>query len=210
MPTNRRNFLKASAVAAGALGARRRCLASLSGVRGAASRRRPSRRAREGVAQHPDSRRDRLHRSGAGRIRDRAGAQSHPAQSKQDAAGLLQGTRRAVDRRSQRRRDRPQGAQVRRRDRQPHDRARMGAQRGAVPQGKHEALHLHLDDFRLRQRQERVGRRDAIRRIRFPTVSIPTRWTERHSAGTTGRSRRTPSERSRSSIRGSTRSSVPD
>ena len=81
------------------------------------------------AAQHSHPRRHGLHRPRAGRIRARARAQGHAAQSQQDAAGLLQGTRRAADRRSERRRERAQGQEVRRRDRQPDDGAGVGAQR---------------------------------------------------------------------------------
>ena len=95
--------------------------------------------ARKKPLKHPHSRRHGLHRAGAGRVRDRARARGHADQSQQDAARLLQGTRRTADRRPERRHERAQGPQVRRRDRQPDDAAGVGAQRRAVHEGQHEA-----------------------------------------------------------------------
>ena len=97
---------------------------------------------------------------GAGRVRDRAWARGHADQSQQDAARLLQGSRRTADRRLNGDMSALKGRKFDVVIDNPTTAAGVGAERGAVPEGQHEALHLHLDDFRLRQRQDSVGRRN--------------------------------------------------
>ena len=166
------------------------------------------RRERAQAAEHPHPRRHRLHRAGAGGVRDHARPLGDAAQSQPHAARLLQGARRAADRRSECRRERAQGQEVRRRDRQPDDAAGVGAQRRAVHEGQHEALHLHLDGLGLRERQEHVGRRkrsDGPMPAGLDPYTLDRRPV---AARTTVRSRRSRRRKSRSTIRESTRSFV--
>ena len=171
---------------------------------------RTSRRAREEAAQHPHPRRHGFTGPGAGRVRDRARAQGHADQSQQDAPRLLQGPRRAADRRPERRHERAQGPQVRRRDRQPDDAAGVGAERRAVPEGQHRATTSSSRRSPSTPTTRTRGPTRAIRRIADARRSRSVHaGSDRRAAGTTARSRRSPSAKSRSTIRESTRSSGP-
>ena len=170
-------------------------------------RRRP-RRAREEAAQDSHPGRHGVHRARAGRVRDRARALGHAHQSQQDAPRLLQGTRRPVDRRSERRHERAQRAQVRRRDRQSDDAARMGAERRAVHEGQHRSLHLHLDDLGVRERQDRVGRRERCDASGADQRRSVRARSDHGADACTARSRRRRSAKSRRSTPTSSRSFV--
>ena len=125
------------------------------------------------------------------------------------ASRFLQGTRRSARWRPERRRQRARRKEVRRRDRQSDDLPRLGAQRGAVSQGQHGAVHLHLDDLRLPRRQPaeqgRERQDDADARGSRP---VHAGAAERRTS-TTARSRASPSRKCSGSIRASAPSCAP-
>ncbi len=154
MSSNRREFLRTTAIAGGALGLglssvriRRRARRRRCSCRGPPSS--PPRRAQ--AAPHPHPRRDRLHRAASGALRAGARAQDHPVQSRQDQPGALSRRREAAGRPPDRRLRVAQGKGVGRRHRQSDDDPALGAPGRRGPQGAHQAVRLHLDHFDLRE-----------------------------------------------------------
>ena len=165
-------------------------------------------------AQHPHPRRHRIHRTRAGRLRDRARASRHAVQSRQDAPGRVQGKgRRGVHRRPEQRHERARGKEVRRRDRQPDDASRPGCGTPRKYLAGNTKHYIFISTTSVYRDQSQIGIDENSPTVPMPEGLDPYQPDQRNSAvaasrirRTTARSRRAPSRKCRSSIRGSTRS----